>query len=180
MLLIGDSLLRGVTSRMLSSESNEFENEVLSISGCNIARLIDLFQKREFKNHKKFYVMVGTNTLARKNSHLTMKEMQELVKLVNQKYPSVFLTLIKVPFRTKKSVLFRPNGDNGGRNIKKRVKFFNTKLEKLKTNVSNKLIFDLLDLEISKAHLLPDGLHLTFEGMKQIVKIICEHCNKNQ
>ncbi|CAF1178012.1 unnamed protein product [Didymodactylos carnosus] len=184
MLILGDSLLNHLDVSSLSVQQN-IPITIESISGCTINNLINLLSIKQFIDvlelHSSLVVVIGTNNISTENCHLAITKVRKFIHLLCQRHPNIHLTFVKIPYRTKNSVWRRAYGDNGGKNVENRVKFFNKKLELLNTKLSSKIKFDLIEFKFTKhEHLHRDGLHPNRSGTSLIAHTLSKYINEKK
>jgi len=160
-LLIGDSLARGVGSH-LRTQHVMFESQ--AFGGARIEDITKKVEVMEDKARSHIVVMVGTNNLKSDGTELIMSNYRDLVR-----------QLKAGGFRKITMVGILGRNDLSNYNDSKRMAM-NIQLKEL--CVQNSIEF--LEIGIVKEKMLDrKGLHLNFSGQDTVARCIFKHCLKN-
>ena len=159
-LLIGDSLARGVGSH-LKTQHVMFESQ--AFGGARIEDITKKVEDMEDKAGSHIVVMVGTNNLKSDGTELIMSKYKDLVRQLKAGC-----------FRKITMVGILSRNDLSNYNDSKRMAM-NIQLKEL--CVQNSIEF--LEIRIVKEKMLDrKGLHLNFSGQDTVARCIFKHCLK--
>lgn len=157
-VLLGDSLVRGVGQRLQSQNSDMFTS--VSKSGAKIEDMVEEVGKLKDNDKRHLVVMVGTNDIKREGSESVKKKYDKLIsKCKSVKNRAV--TLVGIPMRVD------VNGFVNSRRLG---------VNKYLKRVCEQNQVQYLELEEKRHVLAQDGLHFNWLGQGVVAHRIFGHC----
>ena len=158
-LVVGDSMVSNINEKTLS---RKYHMKVRSFPGANTRDLQDYVKPLIRKKPDKIIIVIGTNDIERKPVKEILRSMKLVMDMILEKLPDCHIVISEIIRRADSRLnvaeLAKLNG---------KINTFSQSLKKMNVDI-------LRQQNVIQEHLGKDGLHLNFNGNKQLACNIIE------